>query len=123
MLFFQQSDEELLAENLNRVESENANLREQIEDMERELDFKERKVTEMEAEVKVLRGEREQFVEMQVRLEIQHKELGLIMRDQKDSVKKKSPRTGVNKTSGAKTDRHGVQTSASSQIMSLKRYF
>ena len=55
---------------MNRVESENANLREQIEDMERELDFKERKVTEMEAEVKVLRGEREQFVEMQVRLEI-----------------------------------------------------
>ncbi len=49
--------------------------------MERELDFKERKVTEMEAELKVLRGEREQFVEMQVRLEIQHKELGLIMRD------------------------------------------
>jgi len=70
MLFFQQSDEELLAENLNRVECENANLREQIEDMERELDFKERKVTEMEAELKVLRGEREQFVEMQVRLEI-----------------------------------------------------
>ena len=81
MLFFTQSDEELLAENLNRVESENLNLREQIEDMERELDFKERKVTEMEAELKVLRGEREQFVEMQVRLEIQHKELGLIMRD------------------------------------------
>ncbi len=70
MLFFTQSDEELLAENLNRVESENLNLREQIEDMERELDFKERKVTEMEAELKVLRGEREQFVEMQVRLEI-----------------------------------------------------
>jgi septal ring factor EnvC (AmiA/AmiB activator) len=59
MLFFTQSDEELLAENLNRVESENANLREQIEDMERELDFKERKVTEMEAELKVLRSERE----------------------------------------------------------------
>ena len=122
MLFFQQSDEELLAENLNRVESENANLREQIEDMERELDFKERKVTEMEAEVKVLRGEREQFVEMQVRLEIQHKELGLIMRDQKDSVKKKSPRTGDNKTSGAKTDRHGMQTSVSSKIKSFKSY-
>ena len=59
MLFFTQSDEELLAENLNRVESENANLREQIEYMERELDFKERKVTEMEAELKVLRSERE----------------------------------------------------------------
>ena len=58
---------------MNRVESENANLREQIEDMERELDFKERKVTEMEAELKVLRGEREQFVEMQVRLEIHHR--------------------------------------------------
>ena len=64
MAFFRQSDEELLAENLNMVEGENAQLREQIEDMERELDFKERKITEMEAELKVLRGEREQFVEM-----------------------------------------------------------
>ena len=35
----------------------------------------------MEAELKVLRNERESFVEMQVRMEIQHKELGLIMRD------------------------------------------
>ena len=41
------------------VESENAQLREQIEDMERELDFKERKITEVEAELKLLRSERE----------------------------------------------------------------
>ena len=59
-----------MLENLNAVESENAQLREQIEDMERELDFKDKRVTEMEAELKVLRNEREQFVEMQVRLEI-----------------------------------------------------
>lgn len=52
------------------VECENAQLREQMEDMERELDFKERKITEMEAELKLLRNEREQFVEMGVRLEI-----------------------------------------------------
>ena len=54
--------------------------------MERELDFKERRITEMEAELKLLRNEREQFVEMGVRLEIQTKELGLIMRDQKDAL-------------------------------------
>ena len=59
MVFFARSDEELLAENLNMVESENANLREQIEDMERELDFKDRRMTEMEAELKLLRNERE----------------------------------------------------------------
>ena len=85
MVFFSRSDEELLAENLNMVESENANLRDQIDDMERELDFKDRRMTEMEAELKLLRNEREQFVEMGVRLEIQTKELGLIMRDQKDN--------------------------------------
>ena len=60
---------------------ENAQLREQVEDMERELDFKERRINEMESELKLLRGDREQFVEMGVRLEIQTKELGLIMRD------------------------------------------
>ena len=49
--------------------------------MERELDFKERRITEADAELKLLRSEREQFVEMGVRLEIQTKELGLIMRD------------------------------------------
>ena len=32
---------------------------EQVEDMERELDFKERRITEMEAELKLLRNERE----------------------------------------------------------------
>lgn len=41
------------------IESENAQLRDQIEDMERELDFKEQRVTEMEAELKLLRNERE----------------------------------------------------------------
>ena len=81
MVLFRQSDEEILCENLNMMECENAQLREQVEDMERELDFKERRVTEMEAELKLLRNEREQFVEMGVRLEIQTKELGLIMRD------------------------------------------
>lgn len=70
MVLFRQSDEEILLENLNMVECENAQLREQMEDMERELDFKERKITEMEAELKLLRNEREQFVEMGVRLEI-----------------------------------------------------
>ena len=69
-MLFRQSDEEILLENLNMVECENAQLREQMEDMERELDFKERKITEMEAELKLLRNEREQFVEMGVRLEI-----------------------------------------------------
>ena len=52
------------------LESENVQLREQIEDMERELDFKERRITEQEAELKLLRSEREQFVEMGVHLEI-----------------------------------------------------
>ena len=80
-MLFRQSDEEILLENLNMVECENAQHREQMEDMERELDFKERKITEMEAELKLLRNEREQFVEMGVRLEIQTKELGMIMRD------------------------------------------
>ena len=70
MVLFRQSDEEILCENLNMVECENAQLREQVEDMERELDFKERRITEMEAELKLLRNEREQFVEMGVRLEI-----------------------------------------------------
>ena len=70
IVLFRQSDEEILLENLNMVECENAQLREQMEDMERELDFKERKITEMEAELKLLRNEREQFVEMGVRLEI-----------------------------------------------------
>jgi len=59
-------------------------LRDQIEDMERELDFKERKITELEAELKIMRNEREQFVEMGVRLEIQTKELGMMTRDLKD---------------------------------------
>lgn len=52
------------------VESENAQLREQIEDMERELDYSKTRITEMEAELKLLRSEREQFEEMCVRLEI-----------------------------------------------------
>ena len=50
---------DLLTENLNMIESENAQLRDQVEDMERELDFRERKITEMEAELKLLRNERE----------------------------------------------------------------
>ena len=37
---------------------------------------------EIETELRVLRNEREQFVEMNVRMEIQTKELGMIMRDQ-----------------------------------------
>lgn len=41
------------------VESENIQLRDQIEDMERELDFKDKKLTEMEAELKIMRSERE----------------------------------------------------------------
>lgn len=121
-MFFQRSDEEILLENLNRVECENALLRDQIEDMERELDFRDRRITEMEAELKVLRGEREQFVEMQVRLEIQHKELGLIMREQKGQQRKRSPLVGGRRGSGSNT----VNTEASqgsSQIMSLKRFF
>ena len=59
-----------MAENLNMVESENAQLREQIEDMERELDYSKTRITEMETELKLLRSEREQFEEMCVRLEI-----------------------------------------------------
>ena len=51
--------------------------------MERELDFKERKITELEAELKIFRNERENFVEMGVRLEIQTKELGMMTRDLK----------------------------------------
>ena len=74
---------ELMLENLNLIESENGMLRDQIEDMERELDFKERKITELEAELKIFRNERENFVEMGVRLEIQTKELGMMTRDLK----------------------------------------
>ena len=59
MVLFKQSDEDILCENLNMVESQNAQLRDQVEDMERELDFKERRITEMEAELKLLRNERE----------------------------------------------------------------
>ena len=59
LVLFKQSDEEILCENLNLIESENSQLREQVEDMERELDFKERRITEMEAELKLLRNERE----------------------------------------------------------------
>lgn len=72
-----------MLENLNLIESENGMLRDQIEDMERELDFKERKITELEAELKIFRNERENFVEMGVRLEIQTKELGMMTRDLK----------------------------------------
>ena len=91
--------------------------------MERELDFKERRITEMEAELKLLRNEREQFVEMGVRLEIQTKELGLIMRDQKDqsgTTRKKSPlrRAG----SGQKPGKGG-EVSNSGAIKNLKNYF
>lgn len=50
---------DILVENLNMVESENIQLRDQIEDMERELDFKDKKLTEMEAELKIMRSERE----------------------------------------------------------------
>jgi len=74
---------ELMLENLNLIESENGMLRDQIEDMERELDFKDRKITELEAELKIFRNERENFVEMGVRLEIQTKELGMMTRDLK----------------------------------------
>ena len=59
MVLFKQSDEDILCENLNMVESQNAQLRDQVEDMERELDFKERRITEMETELKLLRNERE----------------------------------------------------------------
>ena len=93
MLIFE-SSRDLLTENLNLIECENGMLREQIEDMERELDFKERKITELEAELKILRNERENFVEMGVRLEIQTKELGMMTRDLKaqNNGKKNSPR-------------------------------
>lgn len=94
MVFFQQSDEDILTENLHMVEAENAHLREQIDDMERELDFKERRITEADAELKLLRSEREQFVEMGVRLEIQTKELGMIMRDQKGNNSKATAKKG-----------------------------
>ena len=70
MLFFRQSDEEILAENLNIVVCENERLREQLDDLEREVETKDRKIKEMESELKLLRGDREQFVEMGVRLEI-----------------------------------------------------
>ena len=123
MVLFKQSDEDILCENLNMVESQNAQLRDQVEDMERELDFKERRITEMETELKLLRNEREQFVEMGVRLEIQTKELGMIMRDQKElggNTKKRSPlrRAG----SGQKSARVGEVTT-SGTIMGLKNYF
>ena len=70
MIFFRQSDEEILAENLNIVVCENERLREQLDDLEREVETKDRKIKEMESELKLLRGDREQFVEMGVRLEI-----------------------------------------------------
>lgn len=101
MVFFQQSDEDILTENLHMVEAENAQLREQIDDMERELDFKERRITEADAELKLLRSEREQFVEMGVRLEIQTKELGLIMRDQKGINNKHPAQKGVKTRRGS----------------------
>ena len=88
-----------MIENLNRVESENADLREQITLLQSQLEEKDRKVTEQEAELKILRNEREQFTEMQVRMEIQHKELGLIMREQKQNTKT-SPRHSK-KTAGS----------------------
>lgn len=123
MVLFKQSDEDILCENLNMIESENAQLRDQLEDMERELDFKEQRITEMEAELKLLRNEREQFEQMCVRLEIQTKELGMIMRDQKESggnAKKRSPlrRAG----SGQKTNRTG-ELSSSGAITGIKNYF
>ena len=92
--------------------------------MERELDFKETRITEMEAELKLLRNEREQFVEMGVRLEIQTKELGMIMRDQKDTAggaKKRSPKARAG--SGNKTARAGGEVTSSGAIMGLKHYF
>ena len=38
--------------------------------MERELEYKDKKIIEVEAELKLLRSERETFTEMGVRLEI-----------------------------------------------------
>ena len=58
--------------------------------MEREASLKTQSCKAMEMELKLLRSEREQFVEMGVRLEIQTKELGMIMRDQKENVNNKS---------------------------------
>ena len=105
------------------VESENNQLRDQIEDMERELDFKERKITELEAELKIMRNEREQFVEMGVRLEIQTKELGMMTRDLKDQNKgkKQSPRQG-SATANKSARVGGGSSTASSQILSLKNF-
>ena len=45
---------------------------------------------EIETELRVLRNEREQFVEMNVRMEIQTKELGMIMRDQQKVMQAKN---------------------------------
>ena len=42
IVFFRQSDEDLLEENINILELENSKLREQIEDMEKDMDFKDR---------------------------------------------------------------------------------
>ena len=56
-------------------------MREKVNDFQQKLDGKDQSINELEAELKVLRNERESFVEMQVRMEIQHKELGLIMRE------------------------------------------
>lgn len=94
--------------------------------MERELDFKEKKLTELEAELKIMRNEREQFVEMGVRLEIQTKELGLMTRDLKShgsGNKKRSPRN-VTQTAAksSKSTKPGTATTASSQILSFKKF-
>ena len=121
MIYFQQSDEDLLQENLNILEVENTQLREQIEDMERDLDFKDKLISEQEAELRLLRNEREQFVEMGVRMEIQTKELGLIMREQKEqnsssNVKgKRSPRWNPSTNPDSKSQINSVQF--------LKNYF
>lgn len=108
-----------MAENLNMVESENAQLREQIEDMERELDYSRTRITDMEAELKLLRSEREQFEEMCVRLEIQTKELGVIMRDQKGGTgKKTSPRSG--QPNSATKGGAGSSTTSSQLLRGMK---
>lgn len=89
--------------------------------MERELDFKDKRLLELEAELKIMRSEREQFVEMGVRLEIQTKELGLMTRDLKQhgSGSKRSP--GRNFTA-SKSSKLNSTTTASSQFLSLKKY-
>ena len=91
------------------------------------MSFKAQYCKEMETELKLLRNEREQFVEMGVRLEIQTKELGLIMRDQKkDAVNqtknKKSPRTSQKGSNGGNSVSGSSNAKGTLQLTKLKNY-